>query len=344
MRLSEFDYPLPEELIAQEPLAQRDASRMMVVDRAERKISHSSFQNFPEFIKSNDLLIFNESRVIKARLEGNRPSGGAVECFVLSRKSDDTFECLLRSSARKEKLQFSIEGLAHAEVLETGEAPSTYIVKFSWDKVATMDELMLKAGHVPLPPYISRPDTSADLERYQTIFARIQGSVAAPTAGLHFSESILERIRENGVKMEFVLLHVGLGTFQPMKDEWIENHKMHREFFSVSERTNQAIQETKKNGGRIFAIGTTAARALESYARAKAGGLSETSGWTDIFLRPGSKFQIVDALFTNFHQPKSSLLVMLSAFTGDALVKAAYAQALENRYRFLSYGDCMLVL
>lgn len=345
MKLSEFDYPLPEELIAQGPLPERDASRMLLLGRTSGVLKHSTFRELPSFLRAGDLLVLNESRVVKARLEGKRRSGGAVECFVLREAGAGNFECLLRSSARKEDLEFQIPDLADAKVLGSGTVPGTFFVHFHFHGVANMDELLARAGHVPLPPYITRADDARDSERYQTVYAREAGSVAAPTAGLHFTPEMLATLQKAGIGIAFVLLHVGLGTFQPIKSETVEEHRMHKEWYSIPKATLEALLATKREGGRVIAVGSTSLRSLESWAR-DIGKQDEHgwSGWTDLFLAPGAEFRAVDGMLTNFHLPKSTLFVLVAAFAGLERAKEAYARAVAERYRFFSYGDCMLIL
>ena len=348
MKLSDFDYPLPEDLIAQVPLAERDASRMLVLERDSGKITHSHFRDLLSFLSPGDLLVFNESRVVKARLEGKRKGGGAgaLECFVLSDKGGDIHECLIRSSARKDGLEFTFGGGASGKVVGPGAGVGVFLVKFEYPGSGGMAELQRAHGRMPLPPYIDRADDETDLERYQTIYARAEGSVAAPTAGLHFTSAILAELAGAGIQTSYVSLHVGLGTFQPIKTENIDEHSMHRETFRIEAATLALIAKTKAEGRRVVAVGTTSARTLESWARGmgKLGADGAFSGSTDLFLRPGSEFRIVDAMLTNFHLPKSTLIVLLAAFAGLESVKAAYCEAVARRYRFFSYGDCMLVL
>lgn len=338
MKLSEFDFHVPEELVAQDPLETRDASRMMVVHRKERRIEHRRFSEISSYINRGDTMVFNQSRVIKARLIGNRDSGGKVEAFLLQAAGGNRFECLVKlTAAKKEGVEFTIADGFKGKILSPVKDSMLYLVEFD-TQGRDLSSLIDAHGKVPLPPYIHREPTGADSGRYQTVYAAVPGSVAAPTAGLHFTDRVMDSLRAAGVGMEFVTLHVGLGTFQPIKVENIEAHQMHREFFSVpaSIKGEQLLQ--KKRSGRIIAVGTTSVRALESAAR----GMEES---TELFLKPGSEFLAVDVLFTNFHQPKSSLVVMLSAFVGDKdFLFEAYREAVAEKYRFFSYGDCMLVL
>jgi S-adenosylmethionine:tRNA ribosyltransferase-isomerase len=338
MKLSDFDFFVPEELIAQSPLDRRDSSKMMVLNRRDKSIEHKSFSDLPSYLKNNDTLVFNQSKVIKARVVGNRETGGKVEAFLLRKIHENVFECLVKLTAgKKENIEFTIAEGFSGKILRQVPGSMLYEVEFFISGGALADKLDVH-GRVPLPPYIHREPVGSDIERYQTVYASEPGSVAAPTAGLHFTPVMLESIREMGIKTEFVTLHVGLGTFQPIKVDDIEQHQMHREYFSVSEELSRIATGEREKTGRLVAVGTTSVRALESVAR----GMRDS---TDLFLRPGSDFKVVDALFTNFHQPKSSLIVMLAAFVGDRdFLLHAYAEAIQKKYRFFSYGDCMLVL
>lgn len=338
MKLSEFDFHVPEELVAQRPLDQRTASRMLVLHRGSGKVEHRKFVDLPAFLRERDTLVFNRSKVIKARLIGQRSSGGKVEIFLLRKRSDTRFECLVKATAAaKEGLEVDFGGLLKARILGRLPEGMTYEVELTSEDGRT-DFWVEKLGRMPLPPYIRREADGLDVGRYQTVYAAEPGSVAAPTAGLHFSEDVLRAIRASGVKTSYVTLHVGLGTFQPIKVEDIEEHKMHEEHFSLEPGLLEELSQAKTGGGRVIAVGTTSVRALESAARGM-------EGSTNLFLRPGAEFRVVDALFTNFHQPKSSLVVMLAAFVGSKeLLLEVYRKAVEEKYRFFSYGDCMLVL
>lgn len=334
MRLTDFDFHIPEELVAQKPLEQREASRMLVVNRAAKKIEHLKFIDLPNYLHKDDLMVFNQSKVIKARLIGHRSTGGKVEAFLLKQISENSFECLVKATAgQKIGLEFSVEGKLDAKITRATSDPMIFVVELM-AKSGNVREWIEELGKVPLPPYIHRDAILEDSNRYQTVYAKEDGSVAAPTAGLHFTPAVLEKIQGMGVNIDFVTLHVGLGTFQPIKVDEIDAHKMHTENFYVSPELRLAAQNAK----RLIAVGTTSVRALESAARGK-------EAETDLFLKPGEEFKWVDAMFTNFHQPKSSLVVMLSAFLGDVeFLKEIYAKAVEEKYRFFSYGDCMLVL
>jgi S-adenosylmethionine:tRNA ribosyltransferase-isomerase len=337
-RLSDFDFHVPDELVAQRPLDRRDDSRMLVLHRQSGRIEHRRFLDLPDYLLPSDSLVFNRSRVLKARLIGRRPSGGKVEIFLLRKRSESRFECLIKATAaRKEGLEVDFGGPLRARVLGAIPDGMTYEVELSAED-GRIDFWIEKLGRMPLPPYIHREADGLDSSRYQTVYAEDLGSVAAPTAGLHFTPQVLEGLKARGIHLDFVTLHVGLGTFQPIKVESVDDHRMHSEFFSVSDTLQERCRGARTRGERIVAVGTTTVRALESSARGK-------SGSTDIFLKPGSEFLWVDSLFTNFHQPKSTLVVMLSAFVGSReLLFEAYAKAVEEKYRFFSYGDCMLVL
>jgi S-adenosylmethionine:tRNA ribosyltransferase-isomerase len=334
MKLKDFDFHVPEELVAQRPLEQRDGARMLVLDRKTGKIEHRRFLDLPEYFTREDLLVFNKSKVLKARLIGQRATGGKVETFLLKNLGAGKYECLVKATAAKKTgLEVSFgENLRGAVGLETA-TPMIYEVQLEATD-GRIDHWIEQYGRIPLPPYIHRDADTADLGRYQTVYASELGSVAAPTAGLHFTDAMFAALKSKGIQTGEVILHVGLGTFQPIKVESIDDHFMHRESFYVSDE----LQAQLKAAGRVVAVGTTSVRALESKARG-------FEGDTNLFLKPGEKFLAVDALFTNFHQPKSSLIVMLSAFAGSVeLVRETYAKAVEEKYRFFSYGDCMLVL
>lgn len=343
MKLSDFDYPLPDERIAQEPLSSRDASKLLVLGRESGIVEHRFFHDFPDLLRPNDLLVLNRTKVLPVRLLGTRDTGGKVECFVLEALGRTQAHCLVRSSAEKKGLRFRLESGEGATVLgPSARDPGQFLVEFDLEANDSVRDLMLRSGHMPLPPYIRRPDADSDSVRYQTVFAEKEGSVAAPTAGLHFTNEILDRIKAKGVEIAKVTLHVGLGTFLPIKTENIDQHKMHGEWFEVSEPAAKAIAKAKSEGRRIVAVGTTSVRTLESYARmAKMG--EPFSGETKLFLQPGESFLLVGGIFTNFHQPKSTLLVLMSAFAGRERIFGAYSAALREQYRFLSYGDGMFV-
>lgn len=339
MNLSEFDFHVPEELVAQRPLEERDASRLMVVHRKSGQVEHRHFRDLPDYLSPQDIMVFNKTKVVKARLIGQREgTGGKVEIFLLRRLSEKQFECLLKAKApQKIGLEVDFGGALRAKILAATENPMIFSVELSAAD-GKVDQWIERIGRVPLPPYIHRDADGLDISRYQTVYAEAPGSVAAPTAGLHFTPAVLREIEAKGVALRHVTLHVGLGTFQPIKVEDIDAHQMHTEEFFVPESLRAECAGARVNGKRVLAVGTTTVRSLESCARGK-------ENTTDLFLKPGADFLWVDALFTNFHQPKSSLVVMLAAFMGSMdLWREAYAKAVEERYRFFSYGDCMLVL
>ena len=342
MKLSLFDYELPEELIAQFPLSNRDESRLMVLNKETEDIKHHVFSQLPEFLNPGDLLVLNNTKVIPARLIGKKEqSSGNVEILLLSLRPDGLWEALVKRSSRIKngtKVIFG-NGRLVARILDKTEAQGRLIRFESNDNVRKLIE---ELGRPPLPPYIKREPQSDDKERYQTIYAKEDGAVAAPTAGLHFTDSLFEKLKSRGVNTVELTLHVGLGTFQPVKVENIEEHKMHSESYNLSENVAKQINDTKSNGGRIIAIGTTSVRTLE--ASADDGKVIPNSGSTNIFIYPGYRFQIVDGMITNFHLPKSTLLMLVCAFAGKHLVMKAYHDAVKEKYRFFSYGDAMLIL
>lgn len=332
MKLSEFGYDLPKELIAKYPLKERDKCRLMVLDRRKRSIAHKTFGDITGYFNKGDILILNDTKVIPARLFGKRKTGGKVELFLLEKKNP-ICEVLIRPSGRlKEGEKITLESQAEAELLARGEIGR--FVKFN----KPIDEI-LKAGHVPLPPYIGRIDEESDRKDYQTVYSAKEGATASPTAGLHFTRELLERVKGQGVRVKFITLHTNYGTFAPIKMDDVEAHKMHKEYFSIPSDTIDAVRSVKKNGGKIFAVGTTSARSLEYWAKE-----GKMEGDNDLFIYPGFKFKIVDHLITNFHLPKSTLLLLVSAFAGKDFIFEAYRQAIEERYRFFSYGDSMLIL
>ncbi|MDF2500205.1 MAG: S-adenosylmethionine:tRNA ribosyltransferase-isomerase [Anaerosporomusa subterranea] len=339
MKLSEFDYNLPEQLIAQHPIEPRDSSRLLVLDRASTEIRHGMFKDLLEYISPGDTLVFNDTRVIPARLMGRRAdTGGQVEVFLLSEKTEGEWEVLVKPGKRAKPgmvIEFGPE--LSCEVL-SGTDFGGRVVRFSFSGIFA--EILDRLGETPLPPYIH--ERLSDSERYQTVYSRQRGSAAAPTAGLHFTPALLNQIKEKGARLAFITLHVGLGTFRPVAAEDITDHVMHREYFSVSEEAAEAVNQAKEQGGRVIAIGTTSIRTLETAARN--GRLAAGSGWTDIFIYPGYQFQLVDGIITNFHLPKSTLIMLISAFAGRERVLTAYKEAVEREYRFFSFGDAMLLL
>ncbi|GGM04587.1 tRNA preQ1(34) S-adenosylmethionine ribosyltransferase-isomerase QueA [Pseudomonas asuensis] len=336
MQVSDFYFELPESLIARHPLSERRASRLLALDGPSGAIKHQQFSDLLDYLRPEDLMVFNDTRVIPARLFGQKASGGKLE--ILVERVLDEFKVLahVRSSkSPKPGSLIHIEGGGEAEMLARHDA--LFELRFAEPVLGLLE----RVGHMPLPPYIDRPDDEADRERYQTVYARNAGAVAAPTAGLHFDEAMLQAIREKGVETEFVTLHVGAGTFQPVRVDRIEDHHMHREWLQVSQAVVDAVKRCKARGGRVVAVGTTSVRSLESAARD--GQLKAFSGDTDIFLYPGKPFHVVDALVTNFHLPESTLLMLVSAFAGYRETMAAYAAAVEHKYRFFSYGDAMFI-
>ncbi len=339
MKKTDFDFYLPEELIAQTPLEKRDASRLLVLDKATGALEHRHFYELPEFLNEGDCLVLNNSRVLPARLIGTRESGGAVELVLLRDLGEGRWECLSRPGRKTKpgtKLVFG-GGELSAEVESVAEGGNR-IVRFDYDGIFL--EVLERLGKMPLPPYIK--EELDDPERYQTVYSRELGSAAAPTAGLHFTQELLDQIAAKGVKICYVTLHVGLGTFRPVKEDDIEQHEMHSEFCIVPEETARTITETKRRGGRVIAVGTTSCRTLESFAN-EDGTVNPSSGWTDIFIYPGYRFKCIDALVTNFHLPESTLIMLVSALAGREHVLNAYRIAVEERYRFFSFGDAMFI-
>ena len=344
MRLSDFDYHLPGDLIAQFPLPERTGSRLLHLDGRTGSLADRRFADLPLLIHPGDLLVFNDTRVIKARLRGRKESGGRVEVLVERVLSGREALALIRAShAPKAGSRLTLAEVVSVEVVERQDD----LFRLRFDGEAGVLELLDRLGAVPLPPYITHAPDAHDESRYQTVYARSPGAVAAPTAGLHFDEVMLETLRAMGVVIAHVTLHVGAGTFQPVREENLAEHKMHSEWYQVPAGTVAAIAETRARGGRIIAVGTTTLRALESAARSdKIGASFELRagfGETDLFITPGYKFNVVDWLLTNFHLPKSTLLMLVSAFGGTENIREAYAHAVQNRYRFFSYGDAMLI-
>ncbi len=341
MDVREFDYELPPELIAQEPLSERDRSRLLVLERFGEGLREHRFRDLPDLLSSRDLLVVNDTRVFPARLWARRKTGRRVELLALGPGPEGHWRALLRpSKAVKPGERVVLEDGTEVEVGARVQGREDRIIRFP----AGVDPLALaeKLGQPPLPPYIRRPPTEADRERYQTIFAKKSGSTAAPTAGLHFTEAVTERLREKGIRITSVTLHVGPGTFLPIRAQRVENHHMHEEFCTVEPEIFRAVEETKAREGKVVAVGTTVVRALETAARR---GTPESgfSGWTDLYIYPPFEFLWVDALVTNFHLPRSSLLVLVCAFAGRERVLRAYQEAVRRRFRFYSYGDAMLV-
>ena len=339
MKTSDFNYDLPEELIAQTPLERRDGSRLMHLDRITGAVEHRHFFDLPEYLRPGDCLVLNDSRVLPARLIGRRETGGAVEVLLLRDRGEGVWECLTRPGRKTQpgtKLSFG-EGELTATVVDAIE-DGNKLIKFHYEGIFL--EVLERLGKMPLPPYIKTE--LEDQERYQTVYSREVGSAAAPTAGLHFTPELLEKIAAMGVKVCYLTLHVGLGTFRPVKADNSEEHEMHSEYCIVPDETAKIVTETKKAGGRVVCVGTTSCRTIESFAN-EDGTLDPKSGWTDIFIFPGYRFKCMDALVTNFHLPESTLIMLVSAFAGREHVLAAYEEAVRERYRFFSFGDAMFI-
>ena len=353
VKISDFNYDLPPELIAQTPIEPRDSSRLLLINRGTSTLEHRCFRDIGQYLRPGDLLIANQSRVIPARLLGRRAeTGGAVEVLLLAERADigpGCWETLVHPGRRLRegsRLEFSHEGLPNqilnAEILQRTGAGGRIIRFFPADQSLTVRQLIEQLGRMPLPPYIH--ETLIDPERYQTVYARISGSAAAPTAGLHFTPGLLEHLRKQGVRIGFVTLHVGLDTFRPVEVEDVSEHKMHSEEIELDAPTAELIEETRKAGGRVVAVGTTSVRVLESVAGFYDGQVGPYRGSTRLFITPGYRFQVVDAMITNFHLPRSTLLLLVSAFAGKALIEKAYQEAIHEHYRFFSFGDAMLIL
>lgn len=339
LKTADFDFYLPEELIAQTPLERRDASRLLTLDKNTGAVGHHHFYDLPRFLRPGDCLVLNDSRVLPARLIGRRPTGGACEVLLLVDKGGDLWECLVRPGRKLKpgaKVSFGDGRLTATVEAELNDGKRA--VRFRYQGIFL--EILEELGRMPLPPYIKAE--LEDQERYQTVYSKVVGSAAAPTAGLHFTPELLDKIRDMGVKVCYVTLHVGLGTFRPVKAEDIADHEMHSEFCMISQETADIINETKKNGGRVICVGTTSCRTVESFA-AEDGTMSERSGWTNIFIYPGYRFKVLDALVTNFHLPQSTLIMLVSALAGRERVLAAYKEAVREKYRFFSFGDAMFI-
>ena len=339
MKTRDFYYELPQELIAQHPLKDRTQSKLMVLDKESGEIEHRHFKDIIELLNRGDTLVLNNTRVIPARLFGNRPGKEEKIEILLLKRTEDTWETLVKPG-KKCKVGSTIEfgdGLLVGDVLSIGE-DGTRIIKFRYDGI--FEEILDQLGEMPLPPYIT--EKLEDRERYQTVYSKNPGSAAAPTAGLHFTKELLKDIEEKGVNVTFLTLHVGLGTFRPVKVENVLEHQMHSEYYELSEEAAQLINRTKKDGGRVISVGTTTTRTLETIADEN-GLLKESSGWTDIFIYPGYRFKVVDSLITNFHLPESTLMMLVSAFSSKEVIMNAYKKAVEEKYRFFSFGDAMFI-
>ena len=340
MKTSDFYYDLPPELIAQTPLEKRDESRLLCLDKATGEWSHHRFYELPDFLRAGDCLILNNSRVLPARLLGRRlPGGGACEVLLLQDKGDKVWECLVRPGKHlREGARVSFgDGELTAEIAEV-LPDGNRLVRFDYNGIFL--EVLERLGKMPLPPYIK--EELQDQERYQTVYSKVNGSAAAPTAGLHFTPELLERIAAKGVGVGYVTLHVGLGTFRPVKEDEIEQHDMHSEYCTIPQETADLINRTKANGGRVICVGTTSCRTIESWA-GEDGTMTATGGWTNIYIYPGYRFKVMDALVTNFHLPESTLIMLVSALAGREHVLAAYEEAVRERYRFFSFGDAMFI-
>ena len=340
MKTSDFYYDLPPELIAQTPLEKRDESRLLCLDKATGEWSHHYFYELPDFLRPGDCLILNNSRVLPARLLGRRlPGGGACEVLLLQDKGDKVWECLVRPGKHlREGARVSFgDGELTAEIAEV-LPDGNRLVRFDYNGIFL--EVLERLGKMPLPPYIK--EELQDQERYQTVYSKVNGSAAAPTAGLHFTPELLERIAAKGVGVGYVTLHVGLGTFRPVKEDEIEQHDMHSEYCTIPQETADLINRTKVNGGRVICVGTTSCRTIESWA-GEDGTMTATGGWTNIYIYPGYRFKVMDALVTNFHLPESTLIMLVSALAGREHVLASYEEAVRERYRFFSFGDAMFI-
>ena len=340
MRTKDFWYHLPEELIAQTPLEKRDTSRLLVMDKMTGKVKHQHFYDIIDYLNPGDCLVMNDSRVLPARLLGHRPTGGAVELLLLRDLGDKRWECLAKPGRKLQKGQDVIFGNGEltATVTEVQD-DGNRVITFHYDGIFL--EVLERLGKMPLPPYIKAE--LQDQERYQTVYSKAVGSAAAPTAGLHFTRELLEQIQAKGVKTAFVTLHVGLGTFRPVKAEEITEHHMHSELCMINKQTAEILNETKLSGGRVICVGTTSCRTLESLVNAD-GTFEEKSKWTEIFIYPGYTFKAMDGLITNFHLPESTLVMLVSAFAGRENVLSAYEEAVKEKYRFFSFGDAMTIL
>ena len=339
MKTHDFFYHLPEELIAQTPLQQRDSSRLLVLDRESGQVSNRHFYDILDYLKPGDCLVMNDSRVLPARLLGHRPTGGAVEVLLLRDLGDKKWECLCKPGRKMQPGNEVIFGNGElsatvTDVLDDGNR----VVEFHYEGIFL--EVLEWLGKMPLPPYIKAE--LQDRERYQTVYSKVNGSAAAPTAGLHFTPELLAQLKEMGVNIGYVTLHVGLGTFRPVKEDEITAHEMHSEYCVIPQETADLINETKRSGGRVICVGTTSCRTIESWA-GEDGTMKASAGWTNIFIYPGYRFKVLDALVTNFHLPESTLIMLVSALAGREETLAAYEEAVKERYRFFSFGDAMFI-
>ncbi|MFS0887489.1 tRNA preQ1(34) S-adenosylmethionine ribosyltransferase-isomerase QueA [Peribacillus frigoritolerans] len=341
MKLDMFDFHLPEELIAQVPLEDREASRLMVLDKETGKLQHDVFSHITEYIKPGDCLVLNDTKVLPARLYGSKEGTGAkIEVLLLKQEHDDVWETLVKPAKRIKEGSTIVFGDGKLSAVCTGVLEhGGRILEFKYDGI--FYEILEKLGEMPLPPYIK--EQLDDQDRYQTVYARERGSAAAPTAGLHFTEDLLEKLKGMGVHIAFITLHVGLGTFRPVSVDDIDSHEMHSEFYQMTEGTARLLNDVKEKGGKIITVGTTSTRTLETIASRNDGVFKEENGWTSIFIYPGYKFKGIDAMITNFHLPKSTLIMLISALAGREHVLHAYETAVEEKYRFFSFGDAMLI-
>ena len=340
MKTSDFNFELPEELIAQTPLERRDSSRLLTLNKNTGAVGHHHFYDLPDFLRPGDCLVLNDSRVLPARLIGHRPTGGTCEVLLLVDRGEGCWECLVRPGKKLRTGAQIIFGQGQlTATIERELEDGKRLVQFHYQGIFL--EILEELGKMPLPPYIKAE--LENQERYQTVYSKVVGSAAAPTAGLHFTPELLDNIQEMGVKVCYVTLHVGLGTFRPVKAEDIRDHEMHSEFCMISQETADIINETKRNGGRVICVGTTSCRTIESFA-AEDGTMTQRSGWTNIFIYPGYRFKVLDALVTNFHLPQSTLIMLVSALAGREHVLNAYQEAVKEKYRFFSFGDAMLIL
>ena len=336
-KLSLYDYQLPKELIAKYPVEPRDSCKLMVLNRKDKSIEHRIFRDIAEYLEEGDLLVLNDTKVIPARLFGRKETGSKIEVLLLNQISDNIWEALGRNIRKIKIGQKIIFGDDfYGELLEKNQDGK---IKIKFYSNIGIKEAINKYGHIPLPPYIEREDEKRDRELYQTVFAKKEGAVASPTAGLHFTERLLKELKGKGINIAFITLHVGIGTFKPIKTEDITEHKMHEEYYQIPDETIELIKETKKKNKRVIAVGTTVVRALETYGKS-----FKSEGFSDIFIYPPFDFKVVDSLITNFHLPKSTLLLLVSAFAGRDFIMDAYMEAIKRKYRFFSYGDAMLIL
>lgn len=343
MLVKDFDYPLPPELIARYPVSERDSSRLMLLNRHTGTVSEDIFRNITLYLQPGDLLVMNDTRVIPARIFGTKESGGKVEIFLLRRDWDESgcWACLLRASKKFQPGQVIMLAAGMTATVRARLDAESWLIEFTGAE--HFEAWLEREGHIPLPPYLQRDDDLTDRERYQTVFARSVGAVAAPTAGLHFTRELLQDLGSRGIMTAWLTLHTGLGTFQPMRVERVEDHRIHTEYYAISEATAEAVRAAKARGSRVVAVGTTTARALEHASGVAGDNIEACEGEADIFIYPGYRFTVVDALVTNFHLPESTLLMLVAAFAGRDFVMSSYLEAIRRGFRFYSYGDAMLI-